>query len=40
MVAEGLSRELGQPVVVENKGGAGGNLGAADVARADPTATR
>ncbi len=36
MVAEGLSRELGQPVVVENKAGAGGNLGAADVAHAPP----
>src|SRR5262245_25732608 len=33
-VAESLSRELKQPVVVENKGGAGGALGIGTVARA------
>lgn len=31
-----LSKELGQPVVIENKGGSGGNLGAQLVARAQP----
>ncbi|MBS7542252.1 Bug family tripartite tricarboxylate transporter substrate binding protein [Ancylobacter oerskovii] len=36
LVAERMSAELGQPVVVENKGGAGGNLGAAQVAKANP----
>jgi tripartite-type tricarboxylate transporter receptor subunit TctC len=34
IVAEGLSRELGQPVVVEARTGAGGNLASGQVARA------
>ena len=33
---EGLSAELGQPLVVENRPGAGGTLGTAMVARAEP----
>src|SRR5262245_59282359 len=33
-IAQELSAQLGQPVVVENKPGAGGNVAAAEVARA------
>lgn len=36
IVAQGLSTELGQSVIVENQPGAGGSLGTAAVARADP----
>lgn len=35
-VAEALSRELGQPVVIENKPGAGGGIGMGAVAKAKP----
>lgn len=36
LVAQAMSRDLGQQVVVENVGGAGGTLGAARVAQAQP----
>lgn len=36
MVAQPLSERLGQPVVIENVGGAGGAIGAARVARSAP----
>ncbi len=36
LVAEGMSRDLGQPVVVENITGAGGTIAAARVAQARP----
>ncbi len=36
LIAEKLSQDLGQPVVVENREGAGGVAGAAAVASADP----
>ncbi len=35
-VFEQLSRQIGQPIVVENRTGAGGTIGAAFVARAEP----
>ncbi|ADU97959.1 tripartite tricarboxylate transporter substrate binding protein [Alicycliphilus denitrificans] len=36
LMADRLSRELGVPVIVDNKGGAGGALGSAFVAKAKP----
>lgn len=36
LVAQKMSEGLGQQVIVENRGGAGGNLGAAHVAKAEP----
>ena len=36
VVAEKMSQELGQQIVVENRGGAGGNVGSAAAAKADP----
>lgn len=35
-VAEHIAGAIGKPVVVDNQGGAGGNLGAGSVAKADP----
>jgi tripartite-type tricarboxylate transporter receptor subunit TctC len=40
LVAEAMSRDLGQQVLVENVGGAGGTLGAAQVAAAEPDGYR
>ncbi|MEW6450757.1 MAG: tripartite tricarboxylate transporter substrate binding protein [Pseudomonadota bacterium] len=34
VVGEGLARVLGQPVVIDNRGGAGGSIGTAAIARA------
>jgi tripartite-type tricarboxylate transporter receptor subunit TctC len=36
VVAERMGKELGQSIIVENRGGAGGNIGSAAVAKADP----
>lgn len=36
VIAQKMGEELGQQIVVENRGGAGGNLGATFVARAQP----
>jgi tripartite-type tricarboxylate transporter receptor subunit TctC len=36
IVFDRLSPQLGQPIVVENRGGAGGTIGTAAVAKADP----
>lgn len=36
LIAEGMSAELGQPVVVENRGGGGGSLGTAHLAKQPP----
>lgn len=36
IVFEQLSQQLGQSIIVENRGGAGGTIGAAAVAKADP----
>jgi tripartite-type tricarboxylate transporter receptor subunit TctC len=35
-VAESMSKSLGQPVLIDNKPGAGGTIGAAQVAKSDP----
>ena len=36
ILGEKLNQHWGQPVIIENRGGAGGNVGAAAVARAAP----
>ncbi|HEX4894968.1 MAG TPA: tripartite tricarboxylate transporter substrate-binding protein, partial [Solimonas sp.] len=35
-IAESMAKGLGQPVIVENRPGAGGTIGAAQVARSEP----
>src|ERR671933_358994 len=36
VVFEQMASQLGQPIVVENRGGAGGTIGTAAAAKADP----
>src|SRR5687767_9637430 len=36
IIAPGLSEVLGQPVIVENRGGAGGRIGSTQVAKSPP----
>ncbi len=36
IVTDPLAAQLGQPIVIENRGGAGGSIGSAAVAKADP----
>src|SRR5215218_4385965 len=36
LLADPLARELGQPIVVENRGGAGGTIGVEQMARSAP----
>jgi tripartite-type tricarboxylate transporter receptor subunit TctC len=36
VIAEKMTVELGQQIVIDNRGGAGGNIGSAAVAKADP----
>ena len=36
ILAQSMSKDLGQAVIVENTGGAGGTIGAAKVAKASP----
>ena len=36
IIADAVSKTLGQPVIVDNKGGAGGSIGTAELARAQP----
>ncbi len=40
VIAEPLGKALGQSVIVENKAGGGGVVGALEIARTAPTATR